>query len=263
MLKSPLDCECIAKSVDFRSRVIGLKEFGELLNVCYTLYDVVDSLKVELKLPRYYRVEHLGTGTLRFSKTGSFRSTFRPKPDPKELKRRRLGAEQRSQSPEAKRRRTSIPNIQHDVSLALEPKVPSSLPSPTSSHPPPSFPKSPEHRKPSPAAQKPPPAARKLSVAPRKPAAPKAPPTLKTAPGRKLLILPFTNKQRFKDKVAELQTALTPSAMSVARSPTPVIAVSRLPVPAATTGSPVALALPPAEPVKKTSLKLKLKLGPT
>jgi transcription initiation factor TFIID subunit 2 len=248
---------------EHRSRVVGLKEFGELLNVCNTLYDVVDSLRVELKLPRRYRVEHLGNGMLRFSKTGSFQSTFCPKPDAKELKRRRPGWDQRSQSPEAKRRRTSIPNVPQNISPPIEPQAQPSMPSPTSSQPPLPFPKSPEYSRPSPAVQKPPTAIRKPSVAPRKPATVKASPTVKVGTSRKLLVLSFTNKQRFRDKVAELQVTPTPHTMPTALSPATVIAVSKSPTPVSTVGSSAAVPLPPAEPAKKTTLKLKLKLGPS
>jgi transcription initiation factor TFIID subunit 2 len=251
-------------SVNHRSRVLGLKEFDELLNICHTLYTSIDSLQVKLSLPRYYKVESLGNGLLRFSKTGSFRSTVRPS-KLKELKRPRPAASNRSQSPEAKRRRTSIPNIHQNLSPPLDPQA-SSLPSPTSSHQPPQLPKSPESGKQPPAVQKPlppvlkPPApTRKASTVARKPqsATPKTPATMKTIVGRQPLILRFPNKELFRNKVAEWQASSVPSALPVTLPPV----LDVLPSPTPKQSNPVphgasTVAQPPAEPTK---LKLKIK----
>ncbi|KAF2435759.1 hypothetical protein EJ08DRAFT_692336 [Tothia fuscella] len=128
-----------------RSPIIGIKDFLEILGVCSMLYTPGRGVVAVLKYPRYYNVEHIGTAKLRFFKTSRWRTTKIPPLNVKDLKnskRARLGSDNRSVSPEAKRRRTSITltnkNAPHVILPSVE--VPgqtpqSSLPSPTASQP--------------------------------------------------------------------------------------------------------------------------------
>ncbi|KAK5145716.1 hypothetical protein LTR04_001226, partial [Oleoguttula sp. CCFEE 6159] len=62
-----------------QSPLLGLREMSSLLDICALLYEPQTSLIVKLRYPRYYRVEHLGRGKLRFSHANRFRTT--PKPE--------------------------------------------------------------------------------------------------------------------------------------------------------------------------------------
>ncbi|TKA77756.1 hypothetical protein B0A49_01555 [Cryomyces minteri] len=62
-----------------QSPYLGLREMSSLLDICAVLYEPQTSLIVKLRYPRYYRVEHLGRGKLRFSRINRFRTT--PKPE--------------------------------------------------------------------------------------------------------------------------------------------------------------------------------------
>ncbi|KAF2099555.1 hypothetical protein NA57DRAFT_65578 [Rhizodiscina lignyota] len=86
-----------------RSPSIGAEDFVELLDLCDVLYDPSEGkLVVTLQYPRYWRVEHLGGGKVRFSKTEKIRTTkMKPyAPPTKSQPAKRQG------SPELKRRAT-------------------------------------------------------------------------------------------------------------------------------------------------------------
>jgi transcription initiation factor TFIID subunit 2 len=89
-----------------RSPEIGLEDFQNLLTVCKTLYDPMDGLTVSLKLPPYWRVEHVGNGKLVFQSTGRYRTAPVRKLD---LKRPRptVADDPQSATPHPKRRRIS------------------------------------------------------------------------------------------------------------------------------------------------------------
>ncbi|KAF2836463.1 hypothetical protein M501DRAFT_240771 [Patellaria atrata CBS 101060] len=67
-----------------RSDFISLKEFGNFLDICAMLYEPVNSLRVVLKYPRYFKVEHEGKGLLHFVPT-KIRTTPLPKAKPPTL----------------------------------------------------------------------------------------------------------------------------------------------------------------------------------
>ncbi|KAJ9319411.1 hypothetical protein DTO271D3_180 [Paecilomyces variotii] len=56
------------------SPVISVLEMSEFLDLCKVLYDPVYSKMVSLKFPRYWGVQHLGKGQLRFYKTAKYRT---------------------------------------------------------------------------------------------------------------------------------------------------------------------------------------------
>src|ERR1700761_3897112 len=114
------------------SPVISLKDFMELLDLCVRLYNPVDSLVFVRKLPKYYKAEHLGNAKMRFYQIDKYRTKELSRID---LKRPRPSSSaQRSESPEAKRRRTSITlDKSHLLPPPPPPQPKASLPSPASS----------------------------------------------------------------------------------------------------------------------------------
>ncbi|KAF8865298.1 hypothetical protein BDZ45DRAFT_442084 [Acephala macrosclerotiorum] len=57
-----------------KSPVIGVHEQSDLLDICFVLYDAVESLIIKLEYPRVWKVEHLGKGVLHFTKAKKFRT---------------------------------------------------------------------------------------------------------------------------------------------------------------------------------------------
>lgn len=119
-----------------RSPIIGLKDFVELLDLCAHLYDTIDHFPITLRYPRYWRVRHLGEGKLVFQQTDKVRTkrfTARP-----ELKRKATTVDGRSESPEAKRRKSGVPTstgLKINLSRAVSSTQQSLLPSPGASQP--------------------------------------------------------------------------------------------------------------------------------
>ncbi|PGG99449.1 hypothetical protein AJ79_08523 [Helicocarpus griseus UAMH5409] len=56
------------------SPFLGLAELADFVDICSILYTPIDKIMVALKYPRYWRLEHLGHGKLRFFKGGRFRT---------------------------------------------------------------------------------------------------------------------------------------------------------------------------------------------
>ena len=92
-----------------QSPTLSWNDFLELLAVCRILYDTIDSLMVVCKLPRYWQLKHEGNATLRFTRTGRYRTKPGPKFDPKLLKRPRPSPppSNRTDVPEPKRLKVS------------------------------------------------------------------------------------------------------------------------------------------------------------
>lgn len=117
-----------------KSPLIGMNNFFELLTICRILYDPIDRLVLNLRLPRYWQVKHLGNGLVRFKNTGHYRT----KPKPKfELGRKRSRPASSdvcsSDPPETKRPRTSeCPNVRRDRLVSAQSISP--LPLRTSPH---------------------------------------------------------------------------------------------------------------------------------
>jgi transcription initiation factor TFIID subunit 2 len=123
-----------------RSPVLGIKDFIEVLGACNMLYTPGRGVVVTLKYPRYYNLQYMGDGNLRFFRINKWRTEKMQQVDYKSLKRR--ASTHRSLSPEAKRRRMSITLSQKNVPLVAQPSLSlpaqtpqSSLPSPTASQP--------------------------------------------------------------------------------------------------------------------------------
>jgi transcription initiation factor TFIID subunit 2 len=52
---------------------ISLANFMDVLTICRVLYTPVDGYILKLRLPQYWRAEHLGGGRVKFSQTGRYR----------------------------------------------------------------------------------------------------------------------------------------------------------------------------------------------
>lgn len=63
------------------SSTIGLHELFELTDVCRVLFDTVTSKIATMQYPRFWRVQHMGDGILRFSRSGNFRTSLVPSKD--------------------------------------------------------------------------------------------------------------------------------------------------------------------------------------
>ncbi|KIX02248.1 uncharacterized protein Z518_08187 [Rhinocladiella mackenziei CBS 650.93] len=61
---------------------ITLEDLQTLLDFCRLLYEPINEMKVSLRLPRYWRVENMGKGQLKFSETRKVRSKAVPKWQP-------------------------------------------------------------------------------------------------------------------------------------------------------------------------------------
>ncbi|RFU28361.1 hypothetical protein B7463_g7967, partial [Scytalidium lignicola] len=80
-LKDELGGDAVLKEsiwMAIKSPVIDLGGELDLLDVCWMLYDSVESFPIVLRLPRYWKVKHLGKGKLVFKETGRVRT--KPKP---------------------------------------------------------------------------------------------------------------------------------------------------------------------------------------
>ncbi|KAL2009944.1 hypothetical protein VTN00DRAFT_5751 [Thermoascus crustaceus] len=71
------------------SPCIGVLEMSDFLDLCKVLYDPVYSVMVRLKYPRYWKVEHLGKGQMRFYRSNRIRTTLTPSKDAVSAKRKR------------------------------------------------------------------------------------------------------------------------------------------------------------------------------
>ncbi len=58
-----------------KSKVLSISDMSELLDICDMIFDnqKVNKLPIKLALPRYWRVEHVGKGVVRFKQTNKFR----------------------------------------------------------------------------------------------------------------------------------------------------------------------------------------------
>lgn len=105
------------------SDTIGPSDYLELLDICEVVYEPIDKLIVPLKYPRYWTCKHTGKGKLIFSPNGKIRTKpYDPKrfPFADKLPKSaaantstkpqllRLKTNQRSASPDLKRRRESV-----------------------------------------------------------------------------------------------------------------------------------------------------------
>ncbi|EXJ90329.1 hypothetical protein A1O1_03428 [Capronia coronata CBS 617.96] len=61
---------------------ITLEDLQTLLDFCRLLFEPIDQMKVTLRLPRYWQVENLGKGKLKFTQTRKVRSKLVPKWQP-------------------------------------------------------------------------------------------------------------------------------------------------------------------------------------
>lgn len=58
---------------------IGVLELAELIDICRVLFDPVTSRVVRLRYPRFWKVQNLGQGKLRFSRSESVRTSLAPR----------------------------------------------------------------------------------------------------------------------------------------------------------------------------------------
>lgn len=73
------------------SRVISVHEISELADVCRALFDPATAKIIRLRYPRFWRVENLGNGKLRFHRSGSVRTSLVPSRDSSKRKREEHG----------------------------------------------------------------------------------------------------------------------------------------------------------------------------
>jgi transcription initiation factor TFIID subunit 2 len=283
-----------------RSPHLSMKDFTELLDLCSRLYTASESLIITLKLPRYWKVEHLGEAKLRFFQINKFRIKQAPKLEIKRPEKRRSSIPS-GESPVAKRQKivlktgvkpkatspspypanNAISPVVTPVAAPAAPAAPTptptivqpqtQLPSPTLSQPPsftqpvPSQPAKP--RKPSPAvpksthAPKPSPAPKKSKIVRLK---------LPTRKEQLKAILARSPKPKLPPKPratphihGSASVKHSPSA-SARSSPAPIV---KPPTPAPSTTSPPqppAMAVAPvvnqAPAAPKSGMKVKLKL---
>jgi transcription initiation factor TFIID subunit 2 len=75
--------EALRESLEraLHSTITSVRDVAELLEISSMLYPTKNSLVVTCKLPKYWKVEHLGNGKLRFYHSGRYRDSLRkPKP---------------------------------------------------------------------------------------------------------------------------------------------------------------------------------------
>jgi transcription initiation factor TFIID subunit 2 len=109
-----------------KSPLISMYDFFELLTICRILYDPIDRLVLNLRLPRYWQVEHLGNGLVHFKNTGHYRTKPKPKLELGRKRSRPVSSDvSRSESPETKRPRTSeSPNVKRGRRVSAQSNSP-------------------------------------------------------------------------------------------------------------------------------------------
>jgi transcription initiation factor TFIID subunit 2 len=73
------------------STAIGVHELSELMDVCSILFDPVTTKIARLKYPRFWKVQHMGHGQLRFYKSNQVRTSLGPSKDGTKRKREEQG----------------------------------------------------------------------------------------------------------------------------------------------------------------------------
>lgn len=63
------------------STITSARDVAELLEICTMIYPTKNSLVSVLKLPKYWKVQHLGNGQLRFFHSGRYRERLPKKPE--------------------------------------------------------------------------------------------------------------------------------------------------------------------------------------
>lgn len=63
------------------ARAIGVLELAELLDICRILFEPVTSKIVKLRYPRFWKVQHMGRGQLRFYRSARVRTSLAPSKD--------------------------------------------------------------------------------------------------------------------------------------------------------------------------------------
>jgi transcription initiation factor TFIID subunit 2 len=231
-----------------RSPHLNIRDFTELLDLCSRLYTASESLIITLKLPKYWRVEHIGDAKMRFFQIDKFRTKPAPKQEVKKTEKRRSSIPS-GESPQAKRQKMSIvlktskPKATSPAPLAaatafspVATPVPAlnTLPYPTIVQP--------QAQLPSPTLSQPPsftqPAAPPQPAKPRKssPAVPKSSPALK----KKLMVT-----LKLPKKKEQFRAILARSSRPRATPPVPTSAPLRLSTSASSRSSPAAAVKPP------------------
>lgn len=65
------------------SPVLGILEIAELVDICRVLFDPLTTKVARLSLPRYWKVQNLGRGKLRFYRSNRHRTSLAPSKDAK------------------------------------------------------------------------------------------------------------------------------------------------------------------------------------
>ena len=73
------------------SQVIGVHEISELIDICRVLYEPATAKILRLRYPRFWKVQNLGNGKLRFHRSDSVRTSLAPAKDSSKRKRDKHG----------------------------------------------------------------------------------------------------------------------------------------------------------------------------
>jgi transcription initiation factor TFIID subunit 2 len=101
------------------SPVLGILEIAELVDICRVLFDPVKTKMAQIPLPRYWKVENLGNGKLKFSRSSRVRTSLVP---PKDSKRKR---EENGMPPPAPR--ITFKQVKKENGPGPSPSTPSSM----------------------------------------------------------------------------------------------------------------------------------------
>lgn len=118
------------------STAIGVHELSELTDVCSILFDPVTSKIAKLKYPRFWKVQHMGHGQLRFYRSTQVRTSLGPSKESAKRKR-----EEQSMQPPApritfKQSKTSVtPSTPSTPSAFPKISIPASVPHAATSTP--------------------------------------------------------------------------------------------------------------------------------
>ncbi|KAJ5719848.1 hypothetical protein N7493_006726 [Penicillium malachiteum] len=66
---------------------LGVLEISELVDICSVMFDPVTSKLARIKLPRYWKVQHMGRGKMRFYRSNNVRTSLAPSKDSAKRKR--------------------------------------------------------------------------------------------------------------------------------------------------------------------------------
>lgn len=118
------------------STSLGIHELSELTDICGVLFDAVTSKPVKLRYPRFWKVQNMGRGQLRFYRSSQFRTSIGPPKDSAKRKRDEQGMQPPAPRITFKHSKTALtPSTPSTPSVLPRISIPNSVPRPSATTP--------------------------------------------------------------------------------------------------------------------------------